>query len=467
MRRHRLLVGLVLLCVWAQTLAAQRRDPRIARMREYLRAAAELGHLSGSVLVADSGRILIDTAYGFANHDLGVRNTPDTRFRVASVTKQFTALAIMQLQEAGKLRVGDSIGRYLDSLPDEWRGITIHHLLRHVSGVSDYEEWFDGYITQAYSDYMAQAGAPARIVADARRKPLDFTPGSKFHYSNTGYILLGYIIERVSGEPYEQFLQHHILGPLGMTRSRQDWSDSIIDGRAEGYMLASGAYPIRYFRGLTRSDLVHAHYQLMAPPQADAGLLTTARDLYRWDQALYSERLVSRATLDSIFAPGLRGYGYGWFIQVEDGELIHSHTGGLPGFACIIMRFPARHGTIILLGNIQRMGRTARDLSQILHGRPYAVPRPRQLVPTDSTVHGRWVGQYRSAAGDSVQVQFEAGTMAVRWPEHFFGGMYPESERNFYLPGTQGTVRFIARGGTAEMVILDQEGREIFVGARR
>ena len=127
-------------------------DPRSARLLEYLSAAAALGHVQGSVLVAEGGKVLVDTAFGFANMELGVRNTPETRFRVASVTKQFTAMAVVMLAEDGKLRLSDPISKYLDSIPPEWSGITIHHLLRHTSGISDYEGWFDGYTTQAYSD---------------------------------------------------------------------------------------------------------------------------------------------------------------------------------------------------------------------------------------------------------------------------------------------------------------------------
>ncbi len=144
------LVGLaVLVCVSTVSLSAQ--DRRVPIMKQYLRAAATLGQLNGAVLVAEKGKLLIDTAYGFANMELGVRNTANTRFRVASVTKQFTAMAVVMLAEDGRLNLADPISKYLDSLPAQWNQITIHQMLRHTSGISDYEGWFDGYTTQAYS----------------------------------------------------------------------------------------------------------------------------------------------------------------------------------------------------------------------------------------------------------------------------------------------------------------------------
>jgi len=442
-------------------------DARVPRLQAYLAAASALGHLQGSVLVAEQGRLLVDTAFGFANLELGVPNTPDTRFRVASVSKQFTAMAIAMLAEAGKLRIGDPISRYLDSLPAEWSGITIHHLLRHTSGISDYEEWFDGYDTQAYSDYMAQDSAPWRIARDARTKPLDFEPGSQFHYSNSAYILLGFIIERASGMSYEDYLRTRIFEPLGMTRSGQDRSLEILPGRAAGYQLRPGAYPVRYWNGPSRSDWVNAHYQLMLPPQADAGLLTTARDLYRWDQALYTDRLISRPMRDSIFTPGLGNYGYGWFITSGPDSLVYGHSGGLPGFTCYIMRIPGQQRTIIVLTNTDRFGRTVRDLAAIMRGDSVPLPRPRHLVQPDSARSAQFSGTYRMADGDSVQVAMDGDLLYVQWQGHFTAGMFPEGERDYFVPLNAGTARFRAQDGSMVLEMTDGRGQPVLRAVRR
>ncbi len=387
-------------------------DQRPARMREYLAAAASLGHLNGSVLVAERGKVLIDTAYGFANMELGVRNTPNTRFRVASITKQFTGMAVMMLAEEGKLSIADSISMWVDSLPSSWRALTIHQLLRHTSGISDYEEWFDGYATQAYSDYMSQAHAPLRIMRDAMLKPLDHEPGTKFRYSNTAYIVLGTIVERGSGMPYDEFLRLRMLEPLGMTRSEQDRSERLIPDRAQGYRFRPGAYPVAFFNGLSRVDHYNAYYQLMEPPQADAGLITTARDLYKWDQALYGETPLKQASLDSIFSPGIGRYGYGWFIETGVNGRTHEHGGGLPGFSAYIMRMPETQRSVIVLNNIERSGPIERDLAAILRGAPVATPRARRIIAND-TARGGEVRFTEAAGRTTITVRDAVGVPLI------------------------------------------------------
>ena len=460
------LAGTIAAVLLLQAGALHAQDARIARLGDYLTAAAALGHVQGSVLVAESSKVFIDTAFGFANIELGVRATPDTRFRVASVTKQFTGMAIAMLAQDGKLRIADPISKYLDSVPAEWSGITIHHLLRHTSGISDYEEWFGGYDTQAYSDYMSQDSAAWRIARDARKRPLDFPPGTEFHYSNSAYILLGFIIERASGMTYEDFLRTRIHEPLGMTHSGQDHSLELLADRATGYQLRPGASPVDYFDGLSRRDLVNSHYQLMQPPQADAGLVTTARDLYRWDQALYTERLVPRVMLDSIFTPGLGRYGYGWFVMDGPEGVSYTHSGGLPGFTCYIWRIPRERRTIILLTNLDRMGRTVRDLAAIMRSDSVALPRAHALVPPDSARNAKHVGVYRAESGDSVVVSLNGPVLMGYWPEQWRTAMHEERDGGYYLATPNATARFRDRGGRAELLVEDAFGKILVRGVR-
>lgn len=459
-------LSILLLLAGAAPAPGAAQDRRADRLRAYLAAAADLGQLTASVLVAERGTVLVDTAYGFADLEHGVRNTADTRFRVASVTKQFTAMAIAMLAQDGRLSIGDPISKYVDSLPPAWSGITIHHLLRHTSGISDYEEWFDGYTTQAYSDYMSQAHAPERILRDAKARPLDHEPGTKFRYSNSAYILLGFIVERASGMPYAEFLRTRIHEPLGMTLSGQDRSEEIIVNRARGYRLRPEASRRAYYNGLARTDYLNAVYQLMEPPQADAGLVTTARDLYRWDQALYTERLVKRALLDSIFTPGLGDYGYGWFVRSGPDGIVHGHSGGLPGFSCYIMRIPGTQRTIIVLGNLERLGRTVGDLAAILRGDSVAVPRPRHIVAEDSAAGGRLAGMYRAAGGDSVRIFVEQGSLGAHQPGEFRALLLPESAQDYYVVQLNATARFRESRGRMTLVIEDALGREVVKAVR-
>lgn len=458
--------SLLPLAVLLASVPCGAQDARVERMRTYLAAAAGLGHVNGSVLVAERGQVLVDTAYGFANMELGVRNTADTRFRVASITKQFTAMAVLMLAQDGKLALSDPITRHLDSLPASWGGITVHHLLRHTSGISDYEEWFDGYTTQAYSDYMSQAHAPARIVRDAKARPLDHEPGTKFRYSNSAYILLGYIVERASGMPYDEFLRRRIHEPLGMTASDQDRSEAIVPGRAPGYRLRPGAQPVAFYGGLTRDDFRNAVYQKMEPPQADAGLITTARDLYKWDQALYGERLLRPAMRDSMFARGIANYGYGWFVDSGANGVTHEHSGGLPGYAAYIMRMPQSRRTIIVLGNVEFLGRTVRDLAAILRDAPVALPRARRIVANDTVVQARFAGWYRAANGDSVRVAREDGMLLAQWPGRFRAGLLPESPHAYFVPLMAGDARFTEREGTVTVTLVTGTGDTLITATK-
>lgn len=460
---------LFLVCLVSSTAVSQAapRDARVAQLRAYLAASASLGRLNGSVLVAERGKILIDTAYGFANMELGVTNTPDTRFRVASITKQFTAMAIMMLAEDGKLAVGDPVSKWVDSVPEAWRALTIHQLLRHSSGISDYEEWFGGYDTPVYSDYMSQAHAPARIVRDAKQRPLDHEPGTKFRYSNSAYIVLGYIIERASGMPYDAFLRRRIHEPLGMSRSDQDRSEQIMAHRAQGYRLRAEAFPEQYFNGLTRTDFLNAYYQMMEPPQADAGLVTTARDLYKWDQALYGQQLVKQATLDSVFTPGLGGYGYGWFVATGDNGRTHEHSGGLPGFSAYIMRMPETRRTVIILNNIERSGSVEQDVAAILRGVPVAIPRARSIVTNVPARDSSRLGVYRNAAGDSVIVFVANGRFGVQQPGRDRAILLAEGVDRYFLPLTRGDVRFTEGAGPMRITVRDEFGKVIMNAERR
>jgi CubicO group peptidase (beta-lactamase class C family) len=266
---------------------------------------------------------------------------------------------------------------------------------------------------------------------------------------------------------YEDFLRTRIYEPLGMTHSSQDRSLELMPDRAVGYQGRHGSYPVAWWNGMTRANYVNAHYQLMLPPQGDAGLVTTARDLYRWDQALYTEKLVKRPMLDSIFTPGLGNYGYGWFINHGPDGVSYEHSGGLPGFTCYIMRIPATHRTIILLTNTDRLGPTVRDLARIMRGQPVATPTARHLIVPDSTRSAALVGIYRVAQGDSVVVERRGAVLIAGWGEHFRTALFPESARDYFAAGIGGTIRFQEQDGRMGLVVLDEFGKEMVRGEQR
>jgi CubicO group peptidase (beta-lactamase class C family) len=335
------LITLIWLCLCfvqfipAQNSAAAPTTEQItAKIDEYMNAAARVDGFSGSILVARDGKPIVNKGYGMANIELNVRNTPDTVFRLGSITKQFTAMAIMMLADRGKLNVNDPACKYLTDCPAAWQPITVKNLLTHTAGVPNYT---------SFPDFAKTATLPvtsAEMIARFRDKQLDFTVGEKYAYSNSGYFLLGAIIERVSGKSYADFLQENIFAPLNMKQSGYDVSARIIKNRAAGYAKQGG-------------EFVNASYMDMTIPGAAGAIYSTTGDLLVWDQALYSEKLVSRKTLDETFTPFKDGYGYGWSIGKQFDRQVIGHGGNIFGFASHITRFPADKITVIVLSNMQ------------------------------------------------------------------------------------------------------------------
>lgn len=331
-----------------------------AQVDAYMRAAVANGQFTGAVLVARDGVPLIDTAYGMASYELGVPNTTRTVFHIASITKQFTAMAILQLRDRGKLNVNDPICDYLANCPPAWKPITIRHLLTHSSGianVSSLPAWDEDLSLKHYSR--------GTFVDLFRDLPLRFAPGEKYEYSNSGYFLLGLIVERVSGSSFGEYLQANIFSPLGMNSSGYDDNRAVMPGAASGY----------YSRG---SAFITATYVDPSTRLGDTGIVSTTGDLLRWDQALYTDRLVSRRTRDEMFTPYRNGYGYGWEIGTRFGRKTIAHSGSDGGFSSYILRFPDDRVTVIILGNGDRMSaaKAAIDLSAILFDAPYKMPVP-------------------------------------------------------------------------------------------
>ena len=344
----------------------------VAKVEEYLSAAVRVSRFSGSVLLARAGRPLFRKGYGLANQELDVPNTPETVFRVGSITKAFTATAVMMLQERGKLRVDDRICSHLGDCPAAWQPVTIRHLLAHTSGITSFTDLPD------YPKTMALQVTHESLIARFRDRPLEFTPGEKYKYSNSGYYLLGVIIERVSGRAYADFLQEHIFRPLDMTSTGYDSSRRIIKHRASGYVMQG-------------ASLVNALPIHMSIPYAAGALISTVDDLLRWDQALYTEKLLSRASFDEMFTPWNEDFGYGWAIRKRFDRQVIEHGGGVNGFSASVARFPAERVAVIVLGNNASVAARsiANDLSAIVLGAPYQLPQERKAIAVDAGTPAR------------------------------------------------------------------------------
>ena len=319
MARILLLLSALLLAGWC------RAQDAASKVDAFISAFAQERRFMGSVLLAREGKVIFKKGYGMANLEHDVPNTPKTKFRLGSITKQFTATAILQLEERGKLKVEDPICQYLSPCPAHWQPITIHHLLSHTSGIPNFTS-FPGYRQE-----WVLPSPPAQTMLKFKDKPLDFEPGAKWSYSNSGYILLALILEKASGVGYAAYLEQNIFGPLGMKDSGHDEWAPVLKNRATGY---SG----------TGDAMVHAPYHDMSIPIGGGDLYSTVEDLLLWDQALYGEKVLSRKSIDRMFTPVLNNYGYGWSIQTHNGRKVINHAGGINGFRDVHRALPGAKG---------------------------------------------------------------------------------------------------------------------------
>jgi CubicO group peptidase (beta-lactamase class C family) len=321
-------------------------------LAKHMASAAEKDNFSGSIVVTKNGQALLCEGYGFANREHEIRNTPQTKFRIGSVTKQFTAMAVMILQERGKLKVDDPVSKYLDDAPKAWDGITIHHLLSHTSGIPSYTGF-----PQMMSRTVRLQATVDEVIATFQDKPLEFSPGERFAYSNSGYHLLGKIIEKASGQDYETFLREAILQPLELKDTGYDQAATILPGRAAGY-------------ARTPKGLANAQYIDMSWPYAAGAIYSTVEDLARWDQALSAGKLVGPGSYQAMYTPVKQNYGYGWMIRDRSGRKEISHNGGIHGFSSSLVRYPDDKLCIVVLSNIipAPTDRIAHELAAIVLG---------------------------------------------------------------------------------------------------
>jgi CubicO group peptidase (beta-lactamase class C family) len=350
----------------------------------------KLRQFNGSAPVAEKGSVILEKGYGLANMEWQIPNTPDTKFRVGSITKQFTSMVIMQLVGEGKIKLDEKITTYLpDYRKDTGDKVTVRHLLTHTSGIPSYTS-LPGFIqNQARDPYSV-----ADFVKKYTSGDLEFEPGSKFSYDNSGYFLLGAIIERVTGKLYDQALKERIFDPLGMRDSGYDRSATVIARRASGYVLTPGGYE-------------NAPYLDMSIPFAAGSLYSTVQDLYKWDHALYTDKLLAPELKKAVFTPNLNEYAFGWAVhkvKLDDESEVNviSHDGGINGFNSTIVRFPETQDLIVLLDNTSRGDRIdelARGIADILHD--IEPPKPRasivdELMKTLATADGKQaVARYR------------------------------------------------------------------------
>ncbi len=374
------LLALTAILIWL-TLPVSFAQSKAEKIDALVQQYVANKQFNGSVLVAEKGQVIFKKGYGMANMEWLIPNAPDTKFRLGSITKQFTAMLIMQLVEKGTLTLAGHVTDYLPDYPKATGDkITIHHLLTHTSGIPNYTSFPGFFQTKSRDPYKPDAFL--KTFADM---PLDFEPGSNYSYSNSAYFLLGAIIEKATGKSYADVLKEHILAPLQLKDTGYDLSNPILPKRAAGYEKQGAGY-------------INAPYLDMSIPYAAGSLYSTVEDLYKWDQALYTDKLLSASGKATMFTPFLSNYAYGWGVgktkvgNQKDSLQLLEHGGGINGFNTMISRNPTDKQLVVLLNNTggAPLGAMKQNILRILYNQPVEAPKKpitdlvRQSILTDS-----------------------------------------------------------------------------------
>lgn len=439
------------------------------RFETYIRARAALGHFNGTVIVARNDKIIFQRGIGFADFEQRSRATPATRYAVASLTKQFTAAAVLQLRDAGRLSLNDSICKWLEPCPAAWRPARIENLLNHTAGVADYEEPRE-LGSAAYIALVSQPDNLISIVRESAAKPLEFEPGKKWHYSNTGYVLLAKIVTKASGEPYAQYVERHLLIPAGMNQSLM-YKPFVMRNLAHGYELRNQSLK-QVAEGVTLTNSEALRPAIMGDfsgEHGDAGLISTAGDLVRWIRALHSGLILKRSSVAEMTRAGRAGYGYGVEVAERFKTKLISHTGGLPGFASRLDWYPEKGLMVAVLSNVGgvRFSAVASDLAAIALGEPYAIPVRHHLMDQPEDVLRRWVGDYRMSDGISSVTVDPKGLLMYKSPAGMTALLMPESSKIFYVPLIEGRLEFEAGVDAAADRLTLRYGGRTLLGRRQ
>ena len=417
----------------------------VARMDQVIRASSEADAFSGAVLVARDGRILLDQGYGLANREWNIPNDGDVKFRLGSLSKQFTAVAVMLLNQQGKLDLDAPIKTWLPDAPAAWDAITPRHLLSHTAGVPNFT---------AFSDFEAQKTRPAtmsQLIARFRDRPLDFAPGSRFAYSNSGYVLLSALIETASGQTYADFIAANLFQPLGMSDSGYDRHDLILPRRASGY--ASGA-----------DNVVNADYVDMSIPTGAGALYSTTHDLLKWEQGLFGGRLLNAQSMTALSTPVRNGYAMGLMVSEADGKRLVWHNGAIEGFNTYMAYDPGDRTAIIVLANLngEAPDKLGAALVTLARGGTVTLPSERRAVALSPEVLKAYEGVYNLAPTFALTISVVDGKLMAQATGQPAFELTAEAEDAFYLTAVDAQITFTRNAaGAVEGLVLHQGGRDM------
>ena len=406
-----------------------------AAVDEMLEKTYKPNEPGAAVIVVRDGKVVLRKGYGKANMELGVPVEPDMIFRTGSITKQFTAAAILMLAEQGKLSLDDDVIKFLPDYPTKGQKITIEHLLTHTSGIKSYTsmpEWLPLW----RKDMQI-----SELIGVFKDQPMDFAPGERWAYNNSAYVLLGAVIEKASGQSYADFIEKNIFAPLGMKNSFYDDTARLIPRRVAGYSKGKDGF-------------INAAYLSMTQPHAAGSLVSSVDDLALWDAALYTEKLLKQESLKRAWTTSklnngkATNYGYGWSISSYEGHPVIEHSGGIPGFASYAIRMPNDRVYVAALTNrdFESPGRTVLKIAALAVGKPYREPVAVKLA---ANVLDGYTGVYQLGEKEEAIIRRDGDNLVIGFPGGRKTVISPLSETQFFVKDSRSRITFSRNSGGA------------------
>jgi CubicO group peptidase (beta-lactamase class C family) len=404
----------------------------------------------GSVLVARGNEILLNKGYGKANLEKNIPNDPDTKFRIGSLTKQFTAALVLLLQQDGKLRIEDPVRKYLPDAPKSWAKITLIELLEHNSGIPEIQS------DPRFRSWAMSPHTHAEELALFKDRPLNFEPGSKHEYSNSNYLVLGAVIEKVTDEDYATLLRNRIFKPLGMNDSGVDKDGLVLEKRAQGYMNDNGR-------------LVPMPSESMSVPWSAGSLYSTANDLLRWEHGLFGGKVLSQSSFKAMTTSGK---GLGVAVATEDGMKVVDHNGAIEGFVAHLAYVPELRIAVIVLSNVfggapPAMGN---QLVEAMLGKTVVLARERKAIPISNGDLAKFVGTYQMSSGTTFNFTIKGNSLELNAGGERMSLLYQGIKAGhpiFYVAMTNGEIEFVADPSGAMTTILWHQYENEQTGKRR
>jgi CubicO group peptidase (beta-lactamase class C family) len=427
--------ALVLLLTLASAVYADKVD-------DYVKREMERQHVPGvSVLVIKDGKVIKSQGYGLANVELNVPATPDTVYKIGSVSKQFIATGVLLLVQDGKISLDDNIGKFLEGTPETWKPITIRHLLTHTSGIVREAPGFDALKIQKDAD----------VIKTAYSLPLRFAPGEKYEYCNVGYFSLAEIISKVSGKPWPEFLHERVFAPLGMNATRATNMTEMVPNRANGYVWRNG-------------KLQNASIYFAVRPSG--AFLSTVLDLAKWDAALESGKVLQQAILEQAWTPvklnngQMHPYGFGWDLTPIAGHKRINHGGSLPGFRAYKARFTDDKVTVIVLTNGDNANAGGLAIGVANFYIPGLLPN-RKVARVDPRILESYVGQYDAGPSLTLAITRQDEKLIMQRGNERME-LFPESDTGFFVPDAPRSLYSFVKDASSQMfLVVTVDGSEV------